>query len=212
MRQYTALDFVLAQIDQSLRTVHATPPKPTRPAPDKALADADMNDKERDHAAGLMRINHTGEIAAQGLYHGQAATAKLQNTREKMEQAALEEGDHLYWCEKRLEELGHTKSLFGPFWYWGSYAIGASAGAAGDRWSLGFVNETETQVVKHLEEHVEKLPAQDEKSRAILKQMRSDEQEHADWAKQAGGKQLPFPVRQGMKLMAKVMKATSYRV
>ena len=157
-----------------------------------------------------MRINHAGEVAAQGLYQGQALTAKLPEVREKMERAALEENDHLAWCKQRTTELGTHTSLLDPLWFTGSAAIGAVAGILGDKWSLGFVAETEHQVINHLDEHLSRLPAQDDKSRAILEQMRVDEGQHATVAIQAGGEALPPPVKKLMSLTSKVMTRTAY--
>ena len=159
-----------------------------------------------------MRINHTGEICAQGLYQGQALTAKLPETRRKMERSAQEENDHLAWCEQRIEELGDRKSLLNPLWYTGSFTIGAVAGLAGDKWSLGFVMETERQVEDHLEEHLEQVPTTDLKTRAILERMKADEIHHADLAQAAGGADLPAPIKLAMRLMSKVMTRTVYWV
>jgi ubiquinone biosynthesis monooxygenase Coq7 len=169
-----------------------------------------MSDEEKRHTARLMRINHTGEVCAQALYQGQAITAKLPTVRKSMERAAMEENDHLDWCERRLEELDDRKSLLNPLWYAGSFAIGAAAGIAGDKWSLGFVAETEKQVTAHLEDHLSKLPAQDVKSRAILEQMKVDEMHHATSALDAGGAALPSPIKTAMKLTSKVMTKTVY--
>jgi ubiquinone biosynthesis monooxygenase Coq7 len=157
-----------------------------------------------------MRINHTGEVCAQALYQGQALTAKLPDVRAQLERAAQEENDHLDWCAHRLEQLGSHKSLLNPLWYAGSFAIGALAGAAGDKWSLGFVVETERQVENHLDEHLSQLPAHDEKSRAILQQMKEDEVNHANLALAAGGAPLPAPVKAGMQLTSKLMTKTVY--
>jgi ubiquinone biosynthesis monooxygenase Coq7 len=157
-----------------------------------------------------MRVNHAGEVAAQALYHGQAVTAKLPEVRAEMEHAAEEENDHLAWCEERIRELGGEVSALQPFWYAGSFALGALAGAIGDKWSLGFVAETEKQVVKHLEEHETQLPAEDQKTRAILKQMKQDEAEHGEKAMQAGGAELPEVVQLMMSLSSKVMTKTAY--
>jgi len=171
-----------------------------------------MSAAEKKHAAGLMRVNHAGEVSAQGLYSGQALTARLPDVREKMERAALEENDHLEWCERRLEELGSHKSLLNPLWYFGSFAIGAAAGIAGDKWSLGFVAETEHQVIKHLDEHLESLPEQDAKSRAVVEQMKEDEAHHATVALQHGGAELPEPVKKVMGLTSKVMTTLAYKI
>ena len=162
MRHYSFMDRILGEIDHSLRTVYGRPAITERPNPADGIDESDsMSDQERDLVGRLMRINHAGEVSAQGLYMGQAATAHRKDIADKMERAAMEENDHLAWTEARIHEMGTHKSLLGPFWYWGSYGIGAVAGAIGDKWSLGFVNETEKQVVHHLEEHLEQLPKDD---------------------------------------------------
>ena len=165
---------------------------------------------ERRHVAGLMRVNHAGEVAAQGLYQGQAATARLDSVRAAMESAAEEENDHLAWCEQRLTELGSRPSILNPIWYAGAFTIGATAGLIGDRWSLGFVAETERQVVRHLEEHLDRLPMDDERSRAILEQMKIDEEHHGSTAEEAGGAKLPTPIRHLMGVVSKVMTRGAY--
>ena len=157
-----------------------------------------------------MRVNHCGEVCAQALYQGQALTAKLPEVRQRMERAAQEENDHLDWCESRLKALDNRKSLLNPFWYAGSFLIGAAAGVAGDKWSLGFVAETEHQVEAHLESHLERLPSQDQKSRAVLEQMKTDEIHHAEMALEAGGAKLPAPIRLAMKLTSKLMTKSVY--
>jgi len=171
-----------------------------------------LTPKQQKHAAGLMRINHCGEVCAQALYQGQALTAKLPEVRVKMEQAAAEENDHLDWCANRLKQLDSQPSLFNPFWYLGSFSIGAVAGAVGDKWSLGFVAETEYQVVRHLDSHLQKLPEIDVKSRAILTQMREDELQHATAALDAGGAELPEVVKSLMGVMSKVMTSSVYYI
>jgi len=199
-RDYTPLDQLFMQMDKAIRTVFGAPPVTERPNPADAHPEADLSADEQSRVAGLMRVNHAGEVSAQALYQGQALTAKLTEVRDKMERAALEENDHLAWCEQRLVDLGSRTSVLNPVWYAGSFAIGALAGLAGDKWSLGFVLETERQVVKHLEEHLERLPPQDLKSRAILEQMRDDESHHATTALNAGGAELPKAVKQLMSL------------
>ena len=159
-----------------------------------------------------MRINHCGEVCAQALYQGQALTAKLPEVREKMEQAATEENDHLQWCADRLKELDSHTSFFNPFWYVSSFSIGAVAGLLGDKWSLGFVAETEYQVVRHLQSHLDELPENDKKSRAVIEQMKEDELHHATVAIEAGGAELPTPVKLAMRSMAKVMTKSVYWV
>jgi ubiquinone biosynthesis monooxygenase Coq7 len=197
-------------LDIGLRTLLGQPKitERTNPAADKT--EAELSAAERQLAGRLMRINHAGEVAAQGLYQGQALTARLPQVREQMERAALEENDHLDWCETRAKELGTHVSLLNPVWYAGSAAIGALAGLAGDKWSLGFVAETEKQVDKHQEDHLAQLPAQDEKSHAILEQMKEDEGHHATVALEAGGSELPYPVKKLMGLTSKIMTRTAF--
>ena len=209
-RTYTSFDQLLGSLDQAMRTVFGPPPEAQRPNPAAAISETDLDAAQRELAARLMRINHAGEICAQALYQGQALTAQLPNVRDKMEQAAAEENDHLAWTAERLRELGAHTSYLNPLWYAGSFAIGATAGLAGDRWSLGFVAETERQVVKHLDGHLKRLAPADGKSRAILEQMREDEGRHATVALEAGAAALPEPVRQAMRLMSRVMTTTAY--
>lgn len=212
MRQLSPLDHFLTTIDQSLRTVYGTPATTERPNPATGLAEPSLNDTERQLTGRLLRVDHAGEVAAQGLYQGQALTAKDENIRDQMRQSADEENDHLAWCESRLETMGAHKSYLNPFWYWGSFAIGALAGLAGDRWSLGFVDETEQQVVRHLDNHLKRLPPDDQRSRAILVQMREDEAHHAYKARNAGAKKLPMPVRGLMRIISKIMTTTAERI
>ncbi len=209
-RDYTPADRLLMGIDQAVRTLFGRPATTERHNPALEIPEAEMTTRERDHAARLMRINHSGEICAQALYQGQALTARLPEVRGSMERAADEENDHLDWCETRLEELGNRTSLLNPFWYAGSFVIGAAAGLAGDRWSLGFVAETEHQVGAHLDGHLAQLPPQDAKSRAILEQMKVDETRHATVALESGGARLPQPIRYAMTLTSKVMTGTVY--
>lgn len=206
------IDRLVVQFDQALRTLTPGASQPRRQSPGVAQAQAELTDAERRHAAGLMRINHTGEVCAQALYQGQALTARLGDVRAAMEAAAGEEVDHLAWCEKRLQELDSHASLLNPLWYAMSFGLGAAAGIAGDRWSLGFVAETEQQVCEHLEDHLRKLPQPDQRSRAILEQMIVDERKHGETARYAGGAELPLPVRKAMGLMSAIMKQTVYRV
>lgn len=209
-RYYTPVDALLTQVDQALRTVFGQPVTTGRPNPAAGAPAAELQPVERQEAGRLMRVNHTGEVCAQALYHGQALTARLDPVRDRMEQASSEENDHLAWCEERLKELGSHPSFLNPLFYAGAFAIGAMAGRIGDRWSLGFVAETEHQVVAHLNDHLNRLPVQDQPSRAILEQMRADEARHATQALEAGGAQLPWPVRTLMKGVAKVMTGTTY--
>ena len=178
--------------------------------PAGSVADGALDERERRHSAGLMRVNHAGEVAAQALYRGQSLTAREPEVRAAMGEAAREEGDHLVWCRARLEELGAAPSRLDPLWYAGSLAIGAAAGLAGDRWSLGFVVETERQVAEHLGDHIARLPAGDHRSRALLRQMRADEQRHAVRARAAGGVPLPPIVRRAMRAASKVMTRSAY--
>lgn len=211
-RELTPLDRLLGGVDEALRTVFATAPRPARECPAGDLPETVADEESRRHVAGLMRVNHAGEISAQGLYQGQAATARLEHVREAMEQAADEENDHLAWCEQRLTELDSRPSLLAPAWYAGSFLIGAAAGIAGDKWSLGFVAETEKQVVDHLDDHLERLPDDDERSRVILDQMRSDELKHGSVALAAGGVELPKPVKDLMGLVSRIMTTGAYRL
>ncbi|ASK33037.1 demethoxyubiquinone hydroxylase family protein (plasmid) [Alcanivorax sp. N3-2A] len=212
-RQLSPLDRLLSRVDNALRTLTPGTTRAERqnPAPVEG-EDAPLPDTLRRHVAGLMRINHTGEVCAQALYQGQASTATLPHVRHAMEEAAREEEDHLAWCEDRILELGSVPSRLNPLFYAISYALGAGAGLAGDRWSLGFVSETEQQVVRHLEDHLTRLPDNDLRSRAILTQMREDELRHAITASDAGGAPLPPPIKGAMALMSKVMTFSTYRL
>jgi len=211
-RNFTPMDRLLIRIDEALRLSTGAAPPPARPNPGADFPDLQLEAESRQHVAGLMRINHAGEICAQALYAGQAATARDARVRDAMQQAANEEIDHLAWCESRLQELDSRPSLLNPFWYAGSFAIGALAGLAGDRWSLGFVRETENQVEAHLAEHLERLPEGDQRSQAILDQMKTDEAQHARMAEAAGAADLPQPIRSAMALTASIMKALAYRI
>lgn len=211
VRTLSPLDRLLAGLERALETV-AGAPEAARPSPADAFDEADMDDAERRHAAGLMRINHTGEVCAQALYDGQAALARSEANRAHLQHAADEETDHLAWCADRLKELDSRPSLLNPLWYAGSYVIGAVAALAGDPVSLGFVVETENQVEAHLEEHLDKLPPQDERSRAVLSQMQADEVRHAHDARVRGGIDLPFPIPGLMQISSMVMKTVAYRI
>lgn len=214
MRSLNLVDRVLHEVDQALRTVHTLAPTTDRPNPSAEIHNpVDLTDDERKKSISLMRINHAGEVSAQGLYRGQALMSKSEEIKQQMNISAMEENDHLNWCEKRLDELRSHKSYLSPVWYLGSLAIGAAAGLAGDKWSLGFVKETEDQVVRHLDSHLEKLPKDDLASRAILTQMKIDEEHHADVAVEAGAADLPFPIKKMlMPLLSKVMTKTSARI
>jgi ubiquinone biosynthesis monooxygenase Coq7 len=211
VRRLSPLDRLLANADHALRTI-AAEPHAEQPSPAAGQPRAPLSDVERRHVAGLMRVNHAGEVAAQALYMGQALVARDDATRARLERAAAEENDHLAWCQERLDELDARPSLLAPFWYAGSFAIGALAGLVGDRWSLGFVVETERQVEAHLDHHLAELPPTDRASRAVLERMKSDEVRHGDDARAAGGADLPRPVRGLMRLVSKVMTTTAYRM
>ncbi len=204
-------DALILNFDRALRTLFA-PAASRRPHPDAGLPEAALTDAERRHVAGLMRVNHSGEVCAQALYQGQALTARNPDIAQALQQAADEETEHLAWCERRLNELNSHKSLLNPLWYTGSFALGVLAGALGDRWNLGFLAETERQVEGHLDGHLQRLPEQDVKSRAIVEQMKADEIRHAETAIALGGAELPLPVKLAMKLTAKVMTQTAYWV
>lgn len=209
MRQYTGLDKLIHSFDQALRSLVPGATSAQRENPAQPV-ETQLGVAEARHVAGLMRVNHSGEVCAQALYHGQAMTAKLPNVRREMEQAAIEEQDHLAWCEDRLKELDSHTSLLNPVWYSLSFGMGAIAGIAGDKYSLGFVAETERQVSMHLQDHLSQLPSQDERSRRILEQMNEDELHHRDTALAAGGVDLPFPVKIAMTGISKLMTKTSY--
>lgn len=204
-------DAFILQFDRALRTVFA-PAVSRRPHPDNGLPEGELSESERRHVAGLMRVNHSGEVCAQALYQGQALTARNPEAARALMQASDEETEHLAWCERRLTELGSHKSYLNPLWYTGSFAIGVLAGALGDRWNLGFLAETERQVEGHLDGHLQRLPEQDAKSRAIVEQMKADEIRHAEMAIAHGGAELPLPVKVAMQLSSKVMTRVAYWV
>jgi ubiquinone biosynthesis monooxygenase Coq7 len=206
----TAIDRLIVELDHGLRTAFGPPPKPARANPAREEDESDLPAADRDLAGRFMRINHAGEICAQGLYQGQALTARLPRVRKKMEQAAQEENDHIAWTAERLHELESHRSYLNPFWYAGSFTLGAVAGLAGDRWSLGFVAETEKQVVRHLEGHLQRLSREDRKSRAILESMREDEGHHATTAITAGAASFPEPVQRAMEFASKLFTTASY--
>lgn len=210
-RQHSPIDRLLIEIEHSLRTSFVKPPT-RRPFPAARCEHGELDDREALHSAGLMRVNNAGEVAAQGLYRGQAAMARREALQQELLQAAEEENEHLNWCQTRLEQLGGRRSLLDPLWYWGSFAIGASAAAVGDKWSLGFVEETENQVTRHLENHLQRLPESDDCSRQIIAQMKVDEMRHATQARKAGAAPLPRPIRRLMGLLSRVMTATAYRI
>jgi ubiquinone biosynthesis monooxygenase Coq7 len=211
-RQFTPIDRFISAVDQALRLSTGVTPTVARANPAGQLAESEMDEQTRRHVAGLMRVNHSGEICAQALYAGQAATARNLGVRAEMEKASQEEIDHLSWCGQRLEELDSHTSVLNPLWYAGSFAIGAVAGLAGDGWSLGFLKETEIQVEAHLEDHIGRLPEGDRRSQAILDQMKTDEAKHAEMASAAGAFELPQPVKQAMTFASRIMKAVAYRI
>ena len=206
------IDRLILEFDTALRSVvggaHAHRPTPGSDFGGNSGLDA----VERKHAAGLMRVNHVGEVCAQALYQSQKLVARNPEIQEMLDHSGQEEMDHLAWCENRLQELGSHTSYLNPLWYAGSFAIGLAAGLAGDKWSLGFVAETEKQVENHLESHLEKLPKEDQRSRAIVDQMRIDEIAHGQAAKNAGGANLPEPIQKIMQAMSKMMTTTAYKI
>jgi ubiquinone biosynthesis monooxygenase Coq7 len=211
-RDLTPIDRLLAGLDNALRTVAAPAGQSPRPNPATGVTEGELDERQKAHAAGLMRVNHAGEIAAQGLYQGHATVARDRSIEEQMQRAADEEFDHLAWCEQRIEELGQSPSRLAPLWYTGSFVIGAASGILGDRWSLGFIAETERQVCAHLDTHLDGLPEDDARSRAIVERMRDEEAEHGENALDAGAADLPSPVKELMRWTARIMTTTAYRL
>jgi 3-demethoxyubiquinol 3-hydroxylase len=205
------IDGLIAQVDRALRTV-SNVAEASRASPAEALPEAELTEADRRHAAALMRVNHVGEVCAQALYQGQALTARDPNAREALERAAREEEDHLAWSAQRVHDLGGRTSLLNPLWYAGAFAIGAVAGALGDRWNLGFLAETERQVEEHLSGHLERLPAEDARTRTLVEAMRADEARHRDTALRLGAAELPPPVRLAMRIASGLMTRVAYRV
>ncbi len=212
MRNYSPFDQLIINTDTAIRTLFGQPITTHRDYPANNISDAEFSEQEKKRIAGLMRVNHCGEVSAQALYQGQSLTSKNKEVKEKLQEAALEENDHLQWTKNRLNELDSHTSFLNPLWYGGSFAIGAFAGAIGDKWNLGFLAETEHQVVKHLESHLDKLPGGDLRSRAILEQMKTDELKHATTAIEHGAVELPMPVKTLMAAMSKVMTGTAYYI
>lgn len=210
MLKLSQIDRLIVNFDQGLRAVFGQPLTSARPNPAQHIEPADLTPTEKQLTARLMRVNHAGEVAAQALYQGQALTARSETIYATLQQSAREENDHLVWCKMRVKECGGHVSFLDPFWYAGSFTIGALAGIAGDKWSLGFVIETERQVITHLDKHLQRLPERDAQSRAILSQMQLDEAHHATVALEAGGVSLPTPVRWVMKGTAKVMTNVAF--
>lgn len=209
-RQYSLSDRICMGIDDALRAVSGASKTTGRSYPATHIQESNLNQNERKHSAALMRVNHSGEVAAQALYQAQGFISRDKKIKNKMQYAAIEEGDHLAWCQKRLTELGSHTSYLNPFWYAGSFTIGLGAGIFGDKWNLGFLAETEQQVVQHLENHLKILRVRDAKSSAILQQMQIDEAAHRDEAIQIGAIQLPAFIKKLMGLMSKVMVKTAY--
>jgi 3-demethoxyubiquinol 3-hydroxylase len=207
-----AIERLILSLDRALHTVVPGAAQASRPNPAGAPGDDLTEAATRTEVAGLMRVNHSGEVCAQALYQGQALTAQDPTTRDAMEQAAREEVDHLAWCESRLSELDARPSLLNPVWYLGSFTLGAAAGLIGDRWSLGFLAETERQVVEHLEGHLDRLPEDDLRTRSIVTQMQADEARHGAGATEAGGADLPAPVTAAMRGVARVMTTLAYHL
>ncbi len=211
-RRLSLVDRLITEADTVLRTITNRGHSAERPSPAEGHTESEMSETERRHVAGLMRVNHTGEVCAQALYQGQALTARLPTVREEMQQAAQEEVDHLVWCEERLRELNSHTSYLNPAWYGMSFALGAIAGAIGDQVSLGFVAATEERVCNHLRDHLQQLPEGDRKSQLILQQMLEDEQRHGENALDAGGSDFPRPVKDAMTAVSKLMTGSSYRI
>ena len=203
-------DILINAFDQGLRILMRVKQSDDKENPALKITEHDLSEKEKKHASGLMRIDHTGEVCAQALYFGQALAAKDLNLQQEFLNSAKEEKDHLAWCQQRLNELNSFESHFNIFWYIHSFYLGVFAGLISDKFSLGFLIQTENQVVKHIDTHLNELPKQDQKSKAILEQMRIDESQHADKAKQAGGISLPMPIRFGMQCLSKLMTSTTY--
>lgn len=214
MRHYSLFDHFCLRADKLLRTLtgHNIADAQSRPNPAQNVTENDLTPKEKNHIAGLMRVNYTGEVCAQALYQGQALTARNWDIKQKLEQAGLEEQDHLLWCQSRLNDLNSHVSFLNPIWYAGSFLLGVTAGLVGDRWNLGFLEETEKQVAQHLENHLQQLPAGDEKTRVVLTQMRDEEAHHAQVAQTAGAVALPGFIQLTMRFTAKIMTTTAYRI
>lgn len=205
------LERLIVEFDKGVRTL-LSPAHSVRPHPDEAVPDAQLDERARKHAAGLMRINHSGEICAQALYQGQALTARDPEVQQKLLKAAQEETEHLAWTSRRVHELGGHLSVLNPLWYTGSLALGAFAGLLGDKWNLGFLSETEHQVGGHLQSHLQQLPQEDARSRAVVAQMYEDEIGHSDMARDMGGAELPGPVKFAMKATSKLLTHAAYRI
>jgi ubiquinone biosynthesis monooxygenase Coq7 len=211
LQKLNFIDNLIDELQHGLKTCHVRPPSQERPYPAKDIDQGSLSESEQLHIGGLMRVNNAGEVAAQGLYRGQALTARDASIGAAMQSAADEENEHLDWCQQRLSELKQRRSRLDGIWYWGSFAIGAVAGAVGDKWSLGFVKETEQQVYRHLEDYITRLPDADQRSRVILETMKNDEMQHAINAQKAGAAELPKLIKSAMRMVSKVMTFTAYR-
>ncbi|MCH8256665.1 MAG: 2-polyprenyl-3-methyl-6-methoxy-1,4-benzoquinone monooxygenase [Proteobacteria bacterium] len=212
MSRLSPLDRLITQVDTFIKTTTGSIGPRDRPSPAETMREVELSAEERTYSARLMRINHCGEVCAQALYHGQALTARDTQTSAVMQQAAAEERDHLSWCEQRIKELDSHVSLLNPFWYAASFSMGALAGLLGDKINLGFIAATEQEVCRHLDEHLEKLPPGDEKSRSILRQMRDDESRHATTAIEHGGSHYPEPIKSIMRQVSRLMTRSTYWV
>lgn len=211
-RHYSLIDQFCLGVDQAVRAVFGKSETTGRVNPSSSEVESQLTIEQRSHSAGLMRVNHTGEVCAQALYHAQGLSSRNPDIKTKMQYAAIEEGDHLAWCSNRLTELGSHTSYLNPVWYAGSFVIGLTAGLIGDKWNLGFLAETEQQVVQHLKGHMKLLPSEDSKSYKILQQMQADEEQHRDDAIQAGAEHLPVFVKKLMQFTSKVMVTIAYKI
>ncbi len=212
LQKLTLIDTLIDELQHGIKTCHLQPPLQERPYPASNIDQQPLSGSEQQLVAGLMRVNNAGEVAAQGLYRGQGLTARDAKISLAMQAAAEEENEHLNWCQQRLTELGQERSKLDGIWYWGSFAIGAIAGVVGDKWSLGFVRETEQQVYRHLQDHLSRLPEDDQRSRIILETMKKDEMQHAINAQKAGAADLPKVIKCAMSMVSKVMTFTAYRI
>lgn len=212
LQKLTLIDTLIDELQHGIKTCHLQPPLQERPYPASNIDQQPLSGLEQQLVAGLMRVNNAGEVAAQGLYRGQGLTARDAKISLAMQAAAEEENEHLNWCQQRLTELGQERSKLDGIWYWGSFAIGAIAGVVGDKWSLGFVRETEQQVYRHLQDHLSRLPEDDQRSRIILETMKKDEMQHAINAQKAGAADLPKVIKCAMSMVSKVMTFTAYRI
>lgn len=214
MRNYSLVDQLCLHADKLLRTLggRVASTEHARPNPNLAIPEADLDTEQKKHIAGLMRVNYAGEVCAQALYQGQALTTRNPDLKLKLTQAGLEEEDHLRWCQSRIHELDSHVSYLNPIWYMGSFSLGVIAGLCGDKWNLGFLEETEKQVTAHLEDHLQKIPKSDLRTHAILETMRQEEAEHARLAHNIGAAELPQPIKSTMSFVSKIMTSTAYWV